>query len=827
MKFKELFLTLLVMTVMSSGLFAQKMKNARKAMDQLNYQRAISLLNQVLEKDDNSEAKMMLATAYRKVSNSEDGEYWYGQVVRLPESDPVDKLYYGQMLQRNGKCDLAKEWYEKYVEEVPDDLRGQYLVKACDYEDELMTKNGGVFTVNHLPFNSNVDDFSPTIFGEEIIFATERDKGGAIKRTHTWTGNPFLELYQVNAKSEDEDDCGNYTFGTPKKFSKDINGKLHEAAVAFSKDGKQIYFTRNNVVKNKAQKSDEGIVNLKIFFADVKGENGWGELQSLPFNSDEYSVAHPTLTPDGNTLYFASNMPGGFGGMDLYKSERESGNWGPPLNLGPGINTEGNEIFPNYEMSGRLYFSSDGQIGLGGLDIYYMEDKGDGEWGEIENMGYPINSIADDFGVVFNEEGVCGFFSSDREGGSGGDDIYSFIKDASPVEIFVFDAVTKDPIEGATVVNECTGLEMTTDAEGKVTLDQKMGECCNFNASAETYLDNAKEGCTKDIKRGEKVLVEIPMEKELQFEIEGVVFDENTGLPLEGALVTLMNDCDKDEQTYTTDALGTYSFKLDPDCCYTVKGSKEGYIAATVGDQCTRGETKSLTLQANLNLQPVTSTGEPTDVFAANDDVIKKGSPYQDPTSGLWIDPNTSEPADGPFTSGGRFKNGVPVEEPTPTTATTFPVSPATPGAGEPMAYLLHIYYDFDQSYLRDEAEPQLAALKEMLENNPEFVVEIGSHTDSRGSSYYNRGLSQRRADAVVRWLVTNGINRDRLVAVGYGEDRNVNDCKNNIPCSEREHQLNRRTEFRILGNVGDYDVREVSRPKEDPRIDECIGCPF
>ena len=154
-------------------------------------------------------------------------------------------------------------------------------------------------------------------------------------------------------------------------------------------------------------------------------------------------------------------------------------------------------------------------------------------------------------------------------------------------------------------------------------------------------------------------------------------------------------------------------------------------------------------------------------------------------------------------------------------------MSPVTPEPNQSVAYLLHIYYDFDQSYLRDEAEPQLRELQTMLENNPEFVVEIGSHTDSRGSNYYNRALSQRRADSVVRWLIANGIDRERLVAVGYGESQNVNNCKNRIPCSEREHQLNRRTEFRILGNVGDVDAREISQPKADPRVDECIGCPF
>ena len=478
----------------ASGLFAQKMKRAVKAMEGLDYQQAITLFNQVLEKDDNNEAKILLAECYRKVSNSEDGEYWYGQVVRLPESESIHKLYYGQMLQRNGKCDLAKEWYEKYVEEVPDDLRGQYLVKACDYEDELMTKNAGVYEIEHLPFNSNVDDFSPVIYEDQIIFASERDQGGAVKRTHTWTGNPFLELYQIKAEPADKEECGEYTFGSPKKFSKDLNGKFHDAAVGFNKDESEIYFTRNNQVKGKPGKSDDGIVKLKIYHAPKKGDNDWGDLEGLPFNSDEYSVAHPTLTPENDVLYFSSDMPGGFGGMDLYKSEKESGSWGPPLNLGPGINTEGNEVFPNYDPTGKRYFSSDGQIGLGGLDIYYMEDKGEGEWGDIENVGFPINTISDDFGVVFNEEGTCGFLSSDREGGSGMDDIYSFRKNASPVEILVYDRETKEPIEGASVVNDCTGLTMTTDAEGKITIDQKMGECCNFVASAENYLDNEEKG---------------------------------------------------------------------------------------------------------------------------------------------------------------------------------------------------------------------------------------------------------------------------------------------------------------------------------------------
>jgi outer membrane protein OmpA-like peptidoglycan-associated protein len=155
-----------------------------------------------------------------------------------------------------------------------------------------------------------------------------------------------------------------------------------------------------------------------------------------------------------------------------------------------------------------------------------------------------------------------------------------------------------------------------------------------------------------------------------------------------------------------------------------------------------------------------------------------------------------------------------------------FDTSPTPAKEGDPIAYLLHIYYDFDQAYIRDEAESELLKLQKMMNENPTYLVEIGSHTDSRGSSSYNSRLSQRRADAVVRWLTDKGIARDRLTARGYGETVNVNNCKNNVPCSEQEHQMNRRTEFRIVGCVGESNVK-LSQPNENPRVDACKGCPF
>lgn len=819
---KKTLFALLLCCFAFTGVQAQKLNKAQRYMDQLNYIGAIEIYNQILNKSDNAEAKINIAECYRKISDSENAEYWYGQVVRLPEAESVHRLYYGQTLQRNGKCDLAKEWYEKYINEVPDDLRGQYLVEACDYEDELMTKNSGIYDIQHLEFNSGLDDFTPVYFKEGIVFASERDKGVAVKRRSAWTGNPFLELYYLKAEEQKGEECGNFEYGSPEKFgAKDLNSKFHDAAVAFSSDEQEIFITRNNIKDGKIGKDDDDIVKLKIFHAANKGGDKWGDLEGLPFNSDEYSVAHPALTTDGNRLFFASDMPGGFGGMDLYFSEKENGKWGPPMNLGPAINTEGNEIFPYYHFSERLYFSSDGQIGLGGLDLYYMDDQGDGQWGAIQNMGYPINTISDDFGLVMNDKGTCGHLSSDREGGAGRDDIYSFRKTASPVHILVYDKNTKEPIEGASVINDCTGNTLITGPDGKVTIDMKMGECCNFAASMEGYLENAEEGCTKDINIGDPVFVEIPLDQENKFELEGVVFDQSTGYPLPGAEVTLTNDCEDEDYTVVSDSTGYFIFPLKEDCCYTVKGSMDDCLAQSIKDQCTRGLEEATTLQVVIDLMPVRVgsnglvdiTTDPTD--PTNPDDVT--NPYTDDGDPLVGGKGTE--TDDPYTNSGNNtgSNGNPSYGP----------GAADLPEGEPIPFLVHIYYDFDQSYIRDEDTPELERLLEILTDNPDYIVEIGSHTDSRGSSSYNRSLSQRRADSVVRWLTKNGLSRDRLVAVGYGETKNVNNCANRIPCSEQEHQMNRRTEFRVLGTVGDYDIQDISRPQSNPRVDACQGCPF
>ncbi len=884
------------MLLFAATLSAQtaKLERAQRYMKELNYVGAIELLNQMLAHGDNAGAKIALAECYRKISDSQNAEFLYGQVVRLPEAQPIHFLYYGEMLQRNGKCDLAREWYQKFAEAVPEDVRGQYQTKACDYEGELKTKGEGIYTINRTKFNSNLDDFGAAFYKDGIIFASERDKGSAVKRNHCWTGEPFLDLYFVPIKN-----CGaDVTTGRPEKFTSDVNSKYHDAIVTFTKDQSSIFFTRNNYSKGKTGADDQGIIRLKIYTSKKKG-NGFGSEESLPFNSDEYSNAHPSVNTDGTKLYFASDMPGGFGGMDLYVSELENGRWGPPMNLGPGVNTEGNELFPFIHSSGRLYFASDGHLGLGGIDNFYVDPRGDGQWSVPENPGAPINSIDDDFGMMLNDEGTCGFFSSDRQGGSGRDDIYSFTKTATPIKIYVFDEDTKEPIANALITSDsCVKKTLKTGKDGKAIVEMKFNTCCSYTAEMAGYAKNTKQGCVKDAASSENVVVEIPLKKDRKFLVDGFVFDQNTGLPLGDAKVTLIGcDSTKVNQTYTTDASGKFNFKLDEGCCYKLRGEKDKYFAVTTPDTiCTKGLVASKSYLVNMNLQPsaTTASTDPKLGDGTNIDPTKTAGTNIDPTktSGttppinpnmvyLDIDKGLYMKNGKPFTgtdNGTTYKKGKIVGKPTSTPSsdvatTKTKVDPNTvhydeskqlfvkggkpytgkhngvdytngkpdkgfiPAGGtgkytdspDAVSYLLHIYYDFDQSNLRGESMPELDKLLKLMQDNPSQIVEISSHTDARGSNSYNNRLSQRRAESVVRWLIDKGVERDRLVPRGYGETMTSNNCKNQIKCSEEEHQLNRRTEFRVLGckDCIDKDKVKLSKPKEHPKVDKCHGCPF
>jgi len=358
-----------------------------------------------------------LANGYRLNHDTENAALWYGQVVKQSNS-PINYLYFAQALQSSGDYEKAKKYFLKYNELVGNnahDQRGKNLAEAIDRMNNWENEED-VILKEERALNSENLDFSPTFYKDGIVFVSSRKSSDRGK--YKWTDEPFMNLYYAQENEEGE-------LSSISSFSKLINSKFHEGPVAFSKSFDRIFFTRNDHLNGKVNTNKKGVMKLGIFTALKDGDN-WTAPRSIDFNTPEYEECHPSLSSDGNYLYFASDREGGQGGMDIYVSEFQAGKWSTPVNLGPTINTPGNDVFPFIHDDGTLYFASDGWGGLGGLDIFYSEKDANEDWTKVSNMGTPYNSRKDDFGIILNVLGTEGYLNSSRSGGKGKDDIYSF-----------------------------------------------------------------------------------------------------------------------------------------------------------------------------------------------------------------------------------------------------------------------------------------------------------------------------------------------------------------------------------------------------------------
>ncbi|WP_299902606.1 OmpA family protein [uncultured Aquimarina sp.] len=348
---------------------------------------------------------------------------WYEELINgyVDEVDPEYLFRYSQSLKGVERYDEADKIMQKFYEASGTDQRAEYFVSTRDYL-RFIEMQSGKFTLKKININSKFSDYAPSFNNQgQMVFASSRNGGNSVIKTlHEWNEMPFLDLYSSDITGDRN------ALSSPKKMKGDINTRFHESSSSFSQDGQTVYFTRNNFTKKRLGSNTSGTILLKLYRATLEGEK-WKNVEELPFNSEEYSVAHPALSADGKKLYFASDMPGSKGLSDLYVVDvNEDGTFGTPKNLGDKINTEGRETFPYVSNSGRLYFASDGHVGLGGLDIFVAVPDAITEFSQPYNVGRPVNSSEDDFTFVLNEETKIGFFASNRQGGKGNDDIYSF-----------------------------------------------------------------------------------------------------------------------------------------------------------------------------------------------------------------------------------------------------------------------------------------------------------------------------------------------------------------------------------------------------------------
>ena len=467
MKNKIIYLVVIALTTLNC--YSQtKVKESRgnKDYDKYAYVDAIKTYERLYEKGYKSpEMLLKLGNAYYFNAELEKAAKWYGELYATsPEQEPEFYYRYSQSLRATKDYAKADEMMNKFNAKSGNDARAQLFDKNRDYLAEIK-KNSGRYKLENAGINSKYSDYGPSFVDKKVVFSSARDTGNFSKRIHTWTGEYFTNLYSADMAEDG-------SLGEVNKFGKKINSKFHEATPIFTKDGKTVYFTRNNYLDKRGY--DVGKVTLlKIFKANLDEEGKWINVTPLPFNSDSYQTAHPTLSPDEKTMYFASDMPGSFGKSDIYKVKiNDDGTFGTPENLGKTINTEGRETYPFVNEKNELYFASDAHPGLGGLDIFAAQIPEDGIFKKIVNIGEEANSPKDDFAYIINAN-KRGFLSSNRDGGEGNDDIYKFIETR---ELFIEQAIFG-------VVTDATTKEVLPNT--KITLlDEK------FNKLAETTTDD-------------------------------------------------------------------------------------------------------------------------------------------------------------------------------------------------------------------------------------------------------------------------------------------------------------------------------------------------
>lgn len=607
-------------------------------------------------------------------------------------------------------------------------------------------------------------EFSPMFYQRGIVFVSSRQKHGPVDEK---LGETFYDIYYSDIDP-------NGMLLKPTGFSLEINSQYHEGPMAFNRKQDRIYFTRSNQSAPGITKADEkGKVWLKIYEAR-RGEFDWENVRELPFNSNNFSCMHPTLSPDGTKIFFASNMPGGYGGRDLYMSEKQGESWSKPVNLGPEVNTEKDEAFPFFHESGVLFFASEGHDGYGGFDLFLI-DLSTREWGQVTNLGKPFNTPQDDFGLIINPQGRRGYFTSNREGGAGKDDIYLFeipdglqgldVKPKVGILVTVYDAGTSRPMTDAAVrIFEQSGsslvdnealydVELVPSADNPSDLVFKMKRKKEEEMNVPKQLTNrigeamlqleenkdylilvtkpgfvAKEINYSTVSGGIPRPIEVSLEQNNCLGLNGLALSNNGRRPISGARVRIVNTCTGKEDILATNIEGRFEFCLEMGCDYNIISEKAGYTQgfSEVSTVKIRG---SRSVEIELIMTPTS-----VETF---DEPLRKGT----------------------------------------------------------VIILENIYYDFDKSVIRAGEDRDLEALATMMKQHPSMEIELIAHTDSRGENAYNLALSLRRAETAKDFLVSRGVEPKRIRAFGYGESQLRNHCSDGVECREEDHQRNRRTE--------------------------------
>lgn len=448
-----------------------QINKADNKYDKFEYIDAIEIYERVANKGFvSADVFQKLGNAYYFNAELVKAAYWYAKLINLDQT--IDSEYYfrySQALKAIGEYDNANKMLDKFYKLNGDDSRGKKYDSNKNYL-QIIKENSGRYIIENIEIiNTKFSDYGSAINDGFLVFTSSRDTVRGFNKIHKWTNEPFTNLYQSKLNNTEN-------IENPELFSKSINSKFNESTPVFTKDGQTMYFTRNNFINGKSGNDNRKIILLKLYKATLM-DGSWSKIVELPFNSDQYSIAHPALSPDEKTLYFASDMPGSIGFSDIYKvAIYEKDNYGTPENLGSKINTEGRETFPFITEENDLYFASDGHLGLGGLDVFFISlNENSKASKEVLNVGTPINSKKDDFAFIINTATKVGFFTSNRDGGKGNDDIYKCKEQIPPIIKCeqILEGITTDEDTSLVIPNALVTL---LDLEGNVIVEKYTDE---------------------------------------------------------------------------------------------------------------------------------------------------------------------------------------------------------------------------------------------------------------------------------------------------------------------------------------------------------------
>lgn len=531
MKLKNYILTciILLLSFTASAQYGSQ-KKADNLFNKFSFVSAAEVYHNLIEKDFNADyATRQLADSYAYMRNPDSAVVYYQKAVQQ-DNIPIEYYYnYAQALRGVKDYKQSRVWLRRFKDAGGVVKKDKYL-KDSDFITSIFNAKQQYFLAD-VNFNSKYSDFGAFEQNGTIYFASSKDVGVSTKHIYGWNEEPFLDIYTAQNRTDSIVDH-------KSKIKGDINSIYHDGPLTITKDGKTMYFSRNDFNKNVLGKDNEGMTHLKIYKASlVNGE--WTNVEELSFNSNAYSTGHPALNSDDTKLYFTSDRSGGYGGSDIYYVDiNNDGSLGDPQNLGSVVNTDKNEMFPFVNSENALFFSSDGHAGLGLLDIFGTVSNANNSIISVLNLGVPVNSSKDDFSFFMNDDGLSGFFASNRDGGIGGDDIYAY--DRIPqlkIEGTITDAITNAPVPNAVVTlldsNGNKIADLQTDENGHFEINIDRDTDYRLDTKKENYIDDSRMVTTKGIENNvtsinADFVLNPVLEKELPItELYPIYFDFN------------------------------------------------------------------------------------------------------------------------------------------------------------------------------------------------------------------------------------------------------------------------------------------------------------